>query len=140
MLTFLNKYLKESAIFKQHKLATASSVFSFVSNHMGTAGMFSSRSKVALGELELRVRRSQQTRRATEKGSKAQAEKENQEAELAKMREELVLIEELKKKLALIECAYELPIAQLLLLPESYGTWEADLTAMCVGPQHVPLL
>ena len=140
LLTFLNKYLKDSAIFKQHKLATANSVFSFVSNHMGTAGMFSACSKVALGELELRVRRSQHTRRAAEKGPKAQAEKENQEAELAKMREELVLIEELKKKLALLECAYELPIAQRLLLAKSQGTWEADLTAMCVGPQHMPVL
>ena len=133
LLTYVNRYIKESAIFKQHKVDYAAKVIALGSPKDAASG-FSARAKLALNELELRVRRSQNTRRAREKEPVAVAEKENQEAELAKMREELGLLKDLEKDLEALGSSYNLPVSQRFLCVQSYDLWKADIAAVCASP------
>ena len=102
--------------------------------------MFVGSKMAALGELELRVRRSQQTARVSEKAPRAKAVQEDQRAELAKMHEELKMVAALKKDLDGLLPILELPLRKRFLMVASKDTYEADITALCAFLPHPPLL
>ena len=130
LLTFTNKFIKEgSATFKHQKLNSVATINSFSAKD--NPQMFVGSKLAAFTELELRVRRSQQTTRVGEKQPRAKAAQEDQQAELAKMHEELKFVSALKKDLDALLPILELPLDKRFLMMGSKDTCEADITALC---------
>ena len=132
MLTYVNKFIKDgSVVLKHQKLGSAAAVISFAAKD--NPKMFLASKMQALSELELRIRRAQKTARAGQKDPAARAAQEDQQAELAKCRDELKYLEELKSYLELRLPVLELPLLTRLLHVTSLDTWQSDLAALCVA-------
>ena len=137
MLSYMNKFCKESsAVLKQQKLGSVGAVLSFAAKD--NSKMFLASKMVALTELELRIRRSQKTRRAGEKEPVARAAQEDNEAELAKCKEELKLLEALKEDLEQMVQILELPLTKRFFTLDDKTTWKDALIDQCAAQIHHP--
>ena len=123
MLVNVNRYLKEgSQLFKLRKTPTVATLISSVQT-----STFSANLKMALTHLELLTRKAKSTVRVGDKEPRGQAAQEDQESELARLRDELALINEFKAELAAIAPIFDRPLAQRIVVIASPDGWEAAL-------------
>ena len=135
LLTYMNKFYKESDVFKMQKLPNVAAVHSFA--HKDNKRMFVGSMQQALKELELRIRRSQNTTRVSQKPPSSEAGKEDNQAELDKLREELKFKDDLAARLDLLVPVMELPFRQRFLVLDS-ADWESKLTELCPACSVAP--
>ena len=131
MLTYMNKFCKDSsAAFKHQKLGSVAAVISFASKD--NTKMFLASLGQAVAEIELRIRRSQHTKRAGQKPANGRAAQEDEQAELAKNKEELKLLGKLKTALEKMVPVLELPLRNRFLRLKCKEGWESELAPLCV--------
>ena len=132
LLTYTNRFHKESDIFKMQKLPNVPAVLSFAGKD--NTKMFVASMQQALRELELRIRRSQQTTRVGQKPPASQAGQQDEQAELEKMREELKFKADVARHLETLVPVMELTLNKRFFVLDS-DDWESQLTTLY---QHMP--